>query len=146
MSRAVLDKIIAKLSRLDEYLRYLTELQKVNRDSFLKDYHAFGLAERYLHLAIEVLVDVGKLLVVAEALRRPEDNEDIFVVLSEQKVLSADLLKRLHGIAGFRNILVHEYEKIDRRIVYERLQKNPDDFKDFKTAVLRYLRKKRRSA
>ena len=141
MSNEGFNKIIAKLQRLDEYLAYLEEIQKVNKKSFLSDYHLYGLAERYFQLAIEVLMDVGKLLILSEGLRRPEDNQDIFAVLRERNAISEDLADRLAGIANFRNILVHDYEKIDREIVHQKLQKNLGDLKDFKKAILRFLQK-----
>lgn len=142
MSKAVFNKIVAKLGRLDEYLRYLSEIQEVNKKSFVNDYHFYGLAERYFQLAIEILLDVGKLIIVSKNLRRPEDNQDIFSVLREQKLISEKLTERLIGIANFRNILVHDYEKIDREIIYLKLQRNLDDFRDFKKEILKFLRQK----
>lgn len=139
MSRVIANKIIAKLERLDEYLRYLRDLQKVNKKSFLQDYHAFGAAERYLQLSIEVLLDIGKLIIVERQFRKPETNQDIFIVLHEHGIIPLSLLKRLGGIAQFRNILVHDYEKIDREIVYKKIQTNFKDFKDFQKAITRYL-------
>src|SRR3989338_6914846 len=122
MSRIIINKIVSKLDRLDEYLRYLLALQKVNKKSFLRDYHAYGLAERYLQLSIEAMLDIGKLIIIANHFRKPEDNQDIFTILEEQKVLTRALLRRLDGIAQFRNILVHDYEKINREIIYQKLQ------------------------
>ena len=140
MSRVIVNKIIAKLERLDEYLAYLRDIQKVNKKSFLRDYHAYGIAERYLQLAIEVLLDVGKLIIIEKNFRKPDDNQDIFIILNEQKIISRSLLQRLMGIAQFRNILVHDYEKIDREIIYQKLRTNLTDFKDFKKAVIRFIR------
>lgn len=142
MSKIIFNKIVAKLERLEEYFQYLEKIQKINKKKFLADYHFFGLAERYLQLCIEILLDIGKMVIVAERLRKPEDNEDIFIVLSENKILSAKAAQQLVGIAGFRNILVHDYENIDRRIVYEKLQENLKDFQKFQKAILRYLNKK----
>ena len=45
------------------------------------------------------------------------------------------------GIANFRNILVHDYEKIDREIVYSKLQNNIIDFENFKKETLDYVNK-----
>lgn len=142
MSKEAFNKAVAKLQRLDEYLAYLGEIQKVNKKSFLSDYHFYGLAERYFQLAIEVLLDVGKLIIISEGFRRPEDNQDVFSVLRERNVISEDLTARLMGIANFRNILVHDYEKTDREVVYQKLQKNLGDLRDFKKSVLRFLQKK----
>lgn len=142
MSKLVFHKILAKLEKLDEYLKYLREIQKINRKSFTNDYHFYGLAERYLQLSIEAIFDVGKLFIIAENLRRPEDNQDIFSVLAEAKILSAKMAEKLSGMANFRNILVHDYEKIDRDIVFEKLHKNLGDFVEFKTAVLKFVKRR----
>lgn len=142
MSKAAYNKIIAKLGRLDEYLGYLKDIQKVNKKSFLTDYHFYGLAERYLQLAIEIIIDTGKLIVVLENLKRPEDNGDIISVLADSKILSKKLREKLIGIVNFRNILVHDYEKIDREIVYLKLQKNLEDFLLFKKDIIKYMKKK----
>jgi uncharacterized protein YutE (UPF0331/DUF86 family) len=143
MSKLVFNKIVAKLERLDEYLHNLRDIQKTQKKIFLNDYHFYGLAERYLQLAIEVLLDTSKLVIISEKLRKPEDNQDIFVVLNENKIISPRLSERLVGIANFRNILVHDYEKIDREIVYKKLRNNIADFTDFKKEILRFLRLKK---
>lgn len=142
MSKEIFNKIISKLERLDEYVKYLSEIQQVNKNSFLKDYHFYGLAERYLQLSIEIILDAGKMIIVASNLRKPEDNSDIPRVLEENKIISPKLAKRLSGIASFRNILVHDYEKIDREIVYQKLHNNLKDLTDFKKEMVKHLNKK----
>lgn len=143
MSKNTRNKIIAKLERLDEYLRYLREIQKVNKKAFLNDFHFFGLAERYLQLAIEAIMDAGKLLLIEEGLEKPDQNQEVLSVLYAKKVIPKKVIEKLSGIANFRNILVHDYEKIDREIIYQKLQHNLEDFVYFKKSVLAYLKKKR---
>lgn len=140
MSATTRYKIIAKLEKLREYLGYLRELQKVNRKTFLGDYHHFGLAERYLQLSIEVILDVSKLLIIEKKLPEPHNNREIFVVLGDHRVLSKKTVERLDGMPGFRNILVHEYGDIDREKVYQNLQECLDDFRVFTKDVKRSLR------
>lgn len=141
MSKEAYNKIISKLQKLDEYVNYLREMQKVNKNQFVEDYHFFGLAERYLQLSIEVLLDVGKLLIVIKGLKRPEENQEIFSALCDKKIISEKLASNLIGIANFRNILVHDYEKIDREIVYNKLKNNIVDFENFKKETLDYVSK-----
>jgi len=126
---------------LDEYIKYLKEVQKINKNQFMEDYHFFGLAERYLQLSIEILLDVGKLLIVIKGLKRPEENQEIFSALRDEKIISEKLADNLIGVANFRNILVHDYEKIDREIVYEKLRNNLDDFENFKKEIVGYVNK-----
>ncbi|MBI4994531.1 DUF86 domain-containing protein [Candidatus Peregrinibacteria bacterium] len=141
MSKIIFNKIVAKLERLDEYLRYLREIQKVNKKSFIKDYHFYGLAERYLQLSIEIILDIGKLIILAKNFRKPEDNQEVFAVLCENMVIQKQNLKYFFGMANFRNILVHDYEKIDREIIYKKLHENLDSFVLFKKSVLKFLKK-----
>ena len=137
------NKIIAKFQALDEYLVYLKDLQKVNKKSFLQDYHQFGLAEHYLHLSIEVLLDVAKLVIIAYEFKRPEELQEVFYVLRDKSVINDVLYDKLAGVSSFRNVLIHEYQKIDRELVYKYLQNNIDQFKEFKRQMLRFLGKKK---
>ncbi|OHA54127.1 MAG: hypothetical protein A2Z62_00085 [Candidatus Terrybacteria bacterium RIFCSPLOWO2_02_42_20] len=141
MSKEAYNKIISKLQKLDEYIKYLKEVQKINKNQFVEDYHFFGLAERYLQLSIEILLDVGKLLIVIKGLKRPEENQEIFSALCDEKIISEKLADNLMGIANFRNILVHDYEKIDREIVYEKLRDNLEDFENFRKEIVGYVNK-----
>ena len=141
MSKEAYNKIISKLQKPDEYIKYLKEVQKINKNQFVEDYHFFGLAERYLQLSIEILLDVGKLLIVIKGLKRPEENQEIFSALRDEKIISEKLAGNLMGIANFRNILVHDYEKIDREIVYEKLRDNLEDFENFRKEIAGYVNK-----
>ena len=46
------------------------------------------------------------------------------------------------GMAGFRNLLVHEYLNIDPRRVYENWQEHLGDFVKFSEYIIRYLEEK----
>lgn len=74
-------------------------------------------------------------------MRRPEDNQDTLSVLYEKHIISQRLYNKIIGLANFRNILVHDYEKIDRGIVYAKLKKNLDDFIQFRNEVLKFIDK-----
>jgi uncharacterized protein YutE (UPF0331/DUF86 family) len=133
--------LAARFEKLREYHRILRELQRHSRSQFLKDYHVYGLAERYLQLAIECLLDIGGMLIVEYGFRKPTVKQEIIEILEEEKVLPSNFTHRLAGIAGFRNILIHEYVRIDRARVHEYLQKNLSQFEIFLKHVNRYVAK-----
>jgi len=132
-----------RLDKLDEYGHILRELQAADRGQFVSDYRLYGLAERYLHLSIECLLDICNMLVSGLGLRKPERYQDAVDILAEAKVLSRALARRLVGVAGFRNILVHEYLDIDRSLVYQYLQEGLGDLEAFAQEVIRFLRTRR---
>ncbi|TSA44659.1 DUF86 domain-containing protein [bacterium] len=80
--------------------------------------------------------------IIEENLEKPEENQEAVSILYNQKIIPPKLAEKLDGIVGFRNILVHEYGKIDREKVYSYLQNRVDDIADFKKAILKYLKKK----
>ncbi|MSO35504.1 MAG: DUF86 domain-containing protein [Acidobacteria bacterium] len=60
-------------------------------------------------------------------------------MLARQKVVSKALSVKLAAMAGFRNILVHEYLEIDRHRVYQALTTDLRDVERFIRAVARLL-------
>lgn len=142
ISPIVFNKIISKLENLSDYYKILKEIQKVNKKSFISDYHFYSLAERYLQLCIEIMLDVSKMIVNDQDFKKPEDNQNVFSVLRDEKIISKKMHNQLLGVANFRNILVHDYEKIDREIVYNNLQKNIEQFVQFRKEIAKYLSKK----
>jgi uncharacterized protein YutE (UPF0331/DUF86 family) len=75
--------------------------------------------ERVLHLAIEVITDVGSLLIDGFLMRDASSYEDIITVLIVEKVFSTDLELPLIELVRLRKPLVQEYMHLDR------LSKNP---------------------
>jgi uncharacterized protein YutE (UPF0331/DUF86 family) len=51
----------------------------------------------------------------------------------------SELQRRLKGLGGFRNVLVHGYLRIDPARVEAALQRAPADFRDFARSVRRWL-------
>ena len=141
ISPIVYNKIVSKLENLAEYYKILKDIQKVNKKSFISDYHFYSLAERHLQLCIEIMLDISKMIINDQDLKKPEDNQNVFSILREEKIISKKLHNQLLGIVNFRNILVHDYEKIDREIVYNNLQKNIEQFVQFRKELAKYLRK-----
>jgi len=72
-------------------------------------------------------------------MREPRDNKDLFLVLFENGVISEPVGNAMIKMAKFRNIIVHDYARIDPEIVVGILQKNLQDLKSFSREILQYL-------
>jgi len=48
-----------RISKLEEFIHYLLQIQQYDYESFIKKPEIFGSAERFLHMAIESLIDMG---------------------------------------------------------------------------------------
>jgi uncharacterized protein YutE (UPF0331/DUF86 family) len=95
--------------------------------------------ERTLQVSVEVCLDIGRRIISLEGFRYPESNQDVFKILAEEGEMSLDLLPALLEMARFRNLIVHDYVRIDDARVYGILKKRLGDFDVFAEAVRAYL-------
>lgn len=64
---------------------------------------------------------------------------DIPTILAENGYIDAQLKEYWIQIIGFRNVLVHDYLDIDRKIVYEVLQHRLDDLERLQEVFAQFL-------
>ena len=135
-------KILEKLERFQEYLGYLRQLQKEAKDerTFIADFHLFGNTERYLQLCIQSINDVVTLIIIDLGLQRPDDHYEAISILFAKGIFSQDLASKLTQMVGLRNILVHEYGKIDRKKVYDILAHRLEDLAEFQKQTKKFLK------
>ena len=132
-------QINEKLNALGDYLQILKSFGKVTETELKKDPVKRGAVERYLQLAAEVVLDVAGQLIAEYRYRTPEDYKESILILGEEGVLPQDFAKRFAKIAGFRNILVHDYLKIDYQKVADNLNNRLGDFEKFTKAIAKHL-------
>lgn len=142
MTKITRQKIFEKIQQLDKYLSNLRQLKKEikGQKEFLEDFHLYGLVERYLQLSCQIVIDIFNLVIIEEEIEKPEDNKETISLLFNKKIISENLALRLDGIVGFRNILVHEYGKIDRKRVYQYFMERLEDLETFKKETLNWLK------
>lgn len=130
----------ARIAKIREYVALLRKIRGMaDQRRFVGDPLIYGNAERYLQLAIQAVLDVSNHIVADMNLALPSDSKELFALLAKHKVLPVRLSKKLVSMAGFRNVLVHEYLKIDRRRVYGALRDDLGDFEQFIKAVTKLL-------
>jgi len=116
-----------RLDRLSEYLKILEHYRNYSLEEFLVDPEKYGSAERFLQLAVEVVIDLGNHIVAERGLGSVEKSRDVPALFLENGLIDQQLEQKWIQMIGFRNVLVHEYAKLDRRLVYEMLTSRLDD-------------------
>ena len=118
------DTILRCLQRIDKNkTQTLTELRL---DADRQDIIVLNL-ER----AVQACVDVASHFIAFSSFPAPPTMSDSFDLLQMQGLISSTLALRLRKAVGLRNILVHEYTKIDWTILWIVLENHLCDFKDF---------------
>ena len=110
-----MDELSARLARL-EPLRSKSKAE-FDADPYLRD-----IAERNLEVAAQCVLDISHRLISLAGGPRPRDYYEAILRLGELGVLPPDFAAHLAPLAGFRNILVHEYLEVDWQEVYRNLQ------------------------
>lgn len=126
----------ARLLKLEEIISRLERLREAAASGTPPDPWS---VERGLQLACEVALDIGNHILSAHFGVSPQDYEDILQQLAERDVLPRALHGRLKGMGGFRNILVHDYLRLDPELVSAKLTAAPRDLSEFASAVRAWL-------
>jgi len=137
----MIDKEVIK-KKFQELSIYLKELEK-NRDLSWEDFSS-SLGKQWLichglQLSIQIILDVGNHILASIGENQIEDYVDIIDKLGERGIIPSEFAKSIRGMAGLRNILVHEYVDLDLKKIYEILQNRLSDFYDFMEYVNRFI-------
>ena len=108
-----------KLKFMTKYLHELKTYKEVSFEQYLKDHYA---VERILELLIITACDIIFHLLTERNEPPPTTYGSAFIRAGEIGLIEKKLSESLSQAAGMRNILVHVYEDINDRLVYESIQ------------------------
>ncbi|AGA57541.1 MAG: DUF86 domain-containing protein [Thermobacillus sp.] len=99
-----------------------------------------GLAqERALHLAVEIVTDVGSYLIDGFIMRDASSYEDIIDIIGEEGVFPAERKAPLAELVRLRKPLVQDYWQWDRAALHPLTPRIPDVLRAFRQDVVSYL-------
>lgn len=132
------DALSSRLDALESYLAELRSFERHSREEFVREPALHHLAERFLHLSCECVLDIAHHVIAEQGYRQATTYKDAMEVLSEEGLIDASLGERLKGWMGFRNVLVHFYLDIDHGRSYDALR-DTGDLEAFAVAMARFL-------
>ena len=131
--------IIDKVIKMEGYLHELKEFKPVDFKQFLSDKKTKYTIERLMQLIIDLALDINNLVIKNEGGYPACDYFNSFIDLSELNVFDSDFAYKIAPSTGLRNRLVHEYEKIDDKIVYESIDKTYMYYLEYIKKIYTYL-------
>ena len=120
-----------RLNQLTISLNKIERFEELSLEEFLKNDIVQDVVEYNLFIAINMMVDIATHIVVDNNLGSPETLGEAFNILNNEKYLNDEETKTFKKMVGLRNILSHEYLKIDKEIIYNILHNNLVDIKKF---------------
>lgn len=132
-------KILRMFQQQREYLKHLRAFAQMDVEQFVADTVSTAAAKYYCLVDIEVCLDVGNHIIAGKQFRAPTDYADVFRILGENQVIPKEFSVTLGKMAGFRNLLVHNYSEVDDRLVHENLRTRLSDLEQFQNYILQFL-------
>lgn len=130
------DVIENKISSIKKYLKILERYKKYSQKEIEENLDIRGALERYLYLVVQATIDLADAFIAYKNFRKPTTLRESFYILSEETIISNELAEKISDLVGFRNVIAHDYEKIDYKIVYDVLHTDLRDIEEFVEIIL----------
>jgi len=142
MSELNKEYIRQKIKLTDEYLAEMKKFLQISDEIILTDLKSRYSLERVFLLLVEELIDINNYLIKTLNLNPVEDLKSSFIILGESGVLPTAFAQKIAPLGGVRNILVHQYEKIDFNLFLRNLRRNINDFENYIKNILLFIESK----
>jgi len=131
ISKLHIDKIERNLSLIQGFLSELKELSVKAENDFLSDKRNPAAAESYLRRSLESVFDIGRHILAKSYGFKELEYKKIALELGERGVVDKEYARVLLKLAGYRNRMVHLYQEVTPKEIYDLLRNNLSDIERF---------------
>lgn len=125
---------------LREKKKLLEQKQIKSFDMFRSDPFLHNAVQHILEVMVEICTDIGNHIIADEGWQTPSNSREIFEILQQHGVISKENMVLAKKMVGFRNIVVHMYEKVDLEEVYAIYRKSLKDFERFAAEIEKFVK------
>ena len=133
------DLIIAKASSVKRHLNRIKEKRNTDLETFLKDLDRQESILFNLQMAIQNCVDIAAHIISEEGFGVPGSTNEMFYLLEDNSYISAEITEKMVKAIGFRNLIVHEYSRVELKQVFEVAKNEIEDLEKFFLAIFSKL-------
>ncbi len=127
-----------KIGRIREYLSILQAFE-LNCMEKMNDPVSRGAVLYYLYLMADTCIVLAEMVIKHQNLRSPQSYAECFDILGEQGILDRAFAYSFSGIAGFRNFLAHDYDRINCAQICETMINKLDEVERFLKQIERIV-------
>ena len=117
-----MNRVEDKIEEIEGYTQELSEMIPLNFEEYKSDLRTKAACERYFEKIVEAVVDLSFLIIKDNKLKTPEEEKQSFEILYKNEIISKKLSEKMQDAKGVRNILAHEYGKIDDELVFDSIK------------------------
>ncbi len=131
------DVVVNKTATIERCIQRVREEYAGERARLFDDITRQDAIILNIQRACQVAIDLAMHLVKARQLGVPQQSREAFALLVEDGLLDETLGTRLERMVGFRNIAIHNYQRLNLEIVETIIQEHLTDFSTFAEVALR---------
>ena len=133
--------VSVKLEQIEQYHGELAEKREsLTRQEFLESTTEQRAVERMFENAIQACADLAQHVATQDFGYEGSTSKEAVRVLHERRVIDDETMMTLVTAIGFRNVLAHEYGRIDPEEVYETLQTGLDVYDCYSRQIAEWVR------
>lgn len=134
--------VTRKINLISKDFNVLKPYAQLGFNKYRADSTVEILVERLLERTIGRMIDINYHIIVEEGNPPPSDYFQSFLELAKMQVLPLKFAEKIASCAGLRNRLVHEYDEVDIRKVYEGLKAAVRDVPRYLSYIDTFVQKK----
>jgi uncharacterized protein YutE (UPF0331/DUF86 family) len=133
------DLILAKAGSIRRHCKRAAEKARVDGDAFKTDLDRQESVLFNLQMAVQNCIDIAAHIVSEEGYGVPGSANEMFYMLEENNLLEHKLTETMVKAVGLRNLIVHEYGRINLEQIHHVAQYDISDLLEFTKHVLEKL-------
>jgi uncharacterized protein YutE (UPF0331/DUF86 family) len=133
------DLILAKASSVTRHLNRVFEKRSTDLRTFLKDIDIQESILFNIQMAVQNCIDIAAHIISDEGFGVPGSTNEMFYLLEENGYLDNEITEKMVKAVGLRNLVVHEYSKIDLDRIFEVAQKDITDLNEYLKSIFKKL-------
>ena len=133
------DLILAKAGSVKRHLNRVFEKRNTDLGTFLKNIDIQESVLFNIQMAVQNCIDIAAHIISDEGFGIPGSTNEMFYLLEENSYLDNEITEKMVKAVGLRNLVVHEYSKIDLERIFEVTQKDITDLNEFLKSIFKKL-------
>lgn len=131
------DVLINKAATIERCIKRVREEYAKAGSNFANDYSRQDAAILNIQRACEAALDMGQYIIRTQRLGLTQSARDVFDILAKEKQIDITIADTMKRMIGFRNIAVHDYQKLLLPIVESIINNHLDDFLQYSSQLVK---------
>lgn len=129
----------SKMSDLEGYLKELESVLREDPRMIIENNLKLRTVERLFQLIVDTAIDINTHIVAESGFPLPDDYQNTFIVLAENKVIPMDFALKIAPSVGLRNLVVHKYGRVDTKKMVDDIKNEIGQYREHLHYMNRFL-------